>query len=228
MRICITGHLGFLGSYFKKQFKADGWDLKEGNDIASLLLKDKYDLIINCAGEIWNKDSMIWTNVHGLDVLAKFCSDTNTKLIHFSTASVYGDSWYGITKRMGEEVIRHHNPKDWLILRLTGIYGEGGDTSAYLFEKGDNTIFGDGYHIKDFVHIRDLIKAVELAIKDNWTGEINLGGGKPATVNEIFKRFGKGKPKYLKDKKPDMFITYLDNSRALELGWRPSWSIYDK
>lgn len=227
MNILVTGEKGFLGS--KLVEADDGWDIKDGKDISDLdNLRDvHYDLVINCAAEMFDKDNMVWTNVLGVESVARYCKRERAKLIHFSTVTIFGEGYYGATKRMGEEVIQQINPKDWLILRMTNVYGPGSQSPANRFENGEKDIFGEGYHIKDHVHVRDITHAVRMAITDNWTGIVNLSSGKPATIREVFRRFGTGEPNFLLDRKPDIQVSVLDNSRALSLGWKPTWSVYD-
>ena len=238
-KIIICGSSGFIGSYLfehlSKQFKVEGEDIKMGKlyDIAREGYPIKqYDIIINCAAELFNIEDMIHTNVLGVDNLARYCKKRNTKLIHFSSVSIYGKSYYGLSKKMGEDIIRFWDPKGWCILRMTNVYSnqkeyEGGDSPANRFQRGETEIFGNGLHEKDHLHIRDVLSAVELTIQDNWYGEVNLASGTNLSMNDIFARLGMGKAIYLKDKKVDMVESKLDNSEALSLGWKPTWDLKD-
>jgi nucleoside-diphosphate-sugar epimerase len=220
-KIIIIGNKGCIGRALQKALKCDGVDKGES------WVPHQYEVIINCAVEKFKAGGMLTSNV----VLSEFLSGTanalNKKLIHFSSVSIYGKSYYGLTKRMAENIIQYVDSKDWLILRMTNVYGPGSDSPANRFQEKQNTIFGDGYNIKDHIHIKDVVKAVKLALKHNWTGVVNLSSGKPATINETFKRFYPyGRAKHL-DKKSAIEVSTLDNSQALKLGWRPTWSIYD-
>ena len=235
-KILICGSSGFIGSYLfehlSKQFKVEGEDIKMGKlyDIARSGYPIKqYDIIINCAVEIFNQDNMIYTNVLGVDNLSRYCKKRNAKLIHFSSVSIYGNSYYGLSKRMGEDLIRFWDLPNWVILRMTNVYqpkGKG-DSPACRFSRGETEIFGNGLHTKDHIHIRNVLQAVQLAIKDNWHGEVNLASGTSLSINDIFARLGVGEAIHLRDKKVDMVESKLDNSEALSLGWKPTWDLKD-
>ena len=236
MKILLTGVRGFLGNYLfehlSKKYQIEGEDIKTDklHDIARQGYPlARYDVIINCAAELTDKDNMIHTNVLGVDNLTRYCKNRNVKLIHFSTVSIYGSSYYGLSKKMGEDIIRFWDSPDWVILRMTNVYqpkGKG-DSPACRFSRGETEIFGNGLHTKDHIHIRDVLSAVELAIKDNWYGEVNLASGTTLSVNNIFARLGMGEAIYLKNKKVDMEESKLDNSKALKLGWSPTWNLKD-
>lgn len=237
-KILITGHKGYVGSYLYKTLAGisgkrtdlDGVDLVDGLDIKDLnFYPSRVSIIINCAAELVDPLKMLHTNVQGLEEVIFQAKRWGAKLIHFSSVSIYGSSYYGLTKKMGEDLIRFWNPKDWCILRLTNIYSsqlkhKGGDSPANRFERGETKIFGTGIHTKDHVALFDVLQAVKLAIKDNWTGEVNLASGDSLSINSIFARKGQGEALYI-DKKVDMVESKLDNTRALKLGWRPTWSL---
>jgi nucleoside-diphosphate-sugar epimerase len=46
-------------------------------------------------------------------------------------------------------------------------------------------IWGDGTQVRDFIHMQDIIDAVDEAIKQDIHGAVNLGSGKATTFNEL-------------------------------------------
>jgi nucleoside-diphosphate-sugar epimerase len=46
-------------------------------------------------------------------------------------------------------------------------------------------IWGDGTQVRDFIHMQDIIDAVDEAIKQDIRGAVNLGSGKATTFNEL-------------------------------------------
>jgi CDP-paratose 2-epimerase len=98
------------------------------------------------------------------------------------------------------------------------------------------TIYGDGKQVRDLLHISDLIRAYDLAIKniEKIRGQaINLGGGPENTIT-IWSEFGPllesllGKPINVNwsDWRPGdqkVFIANIQRARE-RLGWRPQVS----
>jgi nucleoside-diphosphate-sugar epimerase len=48
-------------------------------------------------------------------------------------------------------------------------------------------IWGDGTQVRDFIHITDVVEAVDQAIQQDITGPVNLGWGRPTSFNELCK-----------------------------------------
>ena len=62
MRILITGHKGYIGSYLanrlQKKYNVTGYDILDGQDLCSMDFPDKFDLIIHLAGKSGVRDSV--------------------------------------------------------------------------------------------------------------------------------------------------------------------------
>lgn len=46
-------------------------------------------------------------------------------------------------------------------------------------------IWGDGNQVRDFIHISDIVDAVDQAIQQDVTGPVNLGLGRPTSFNQL-------------------------------------------
>lgn len=46
-------------------------------------------------------------------------------------------------------------------------------------------IWGDGTQVRDFIHIRDIVNAVDICVKNRITGTYNLGLGMPTSFNDL-------------------------------------------
>jgi nucleoside-diphosphate-sugar epimerase len=67
MKFFITGTTGFIGGTLREHYLAQGHDVTEyvrGESIADALDIAQPDVIVNCAGEIYNPELMYDTNVH--------------------------------------------------------------------------------------------------------------------------------------------------------------------
>lgn len=195
MKIVVTGHLGFIGSYLCKQIDAIGLDIKEGNDILECDLPDA-DIVIHLAAEpgviksVEDPIKNARTNILGTIRLAKRYE--NTRFIFASSGGTIQEkiiSPYGLSKYCCEEYIKMLC-NDYVILRFPNVYGKGSRSVIDKFLLNDIEIFGDGSATRVYAYIDDVVRAIKLAI--DWPkGLYKLGSPQEYTVLEIAKTVGK-------------------------------------
>jgi len=169
MKIVITGGKGQLASEIINMIKSgeseigkidsiyknsdlicvdvDELDITDKKAVESFLLKEKPDLLINCAAMTnvdaceTNLELAIKVNAIGPKNLSEACSKIGAKIVHISTDYVFsGDgqtpycewdvcnpqSIYGKSKLLGEDFVRENNFK-YFIVRTSWLYGESGN-----------------------------------------------------------------------------------------------------
>jgi UDP-glucose 4-epimerase len=188
------------------------------DDFLQIVKKHKPDLVIHLASITGlkncesNPTKAFETNVHGTFNVIKACELNKNKLIFFSSREVYGKTLdveskendlllptniYGITKMLGELLIKNsgkNNNLDYIILRLTNVYGPGGN------EKGPNKIIKNAVEDKkieifggkqsiNFIYIDDVINFISTIIDKKYISKeiFNLGSKNNLTVNEFSK-----------------------------------------
>lgn len=182
------------------------------------------------------------------------------RLIYISSAAVYGDpvrlpiredhptspkSPYGLSKLFGEEVVKLYSRLynfNFIILRLFNVYGPrqplnqySGVILKFVHNARRNlplTVYGDGNQTRDFVHVVDVCRAVELSILSKYVNEVyNVGSGKPISINELVKIISTVKKSdvgviYMPPRIGDIIHSYADISKAgTYLGFKPSIAI---
>ena len=85
------------------------------------------------------------------------------------------------------------------------------------------TITGDGKQTRDFIHVRDVVRANILAMQSGTVGAgevLNIGAGNETSVNRIAELIG-GEMTYI-EPRIEPRRTHADNTRAEKLlGWKP-------
>lgn len=136
------------------------------------------------------------------------------KVLSASSASVYGDQGplmtesdrpdpqtpYGISKLATEHLLEFYaenDDLDYLAYRFFNVYGPGQDTDAYYTSvinvfikrlvRGDPpVIHGSGEQTMDFVHVRDIARALRLGMERDVSGEVlNVGSGEMTSITEL-------------------------------------------
>lgn len=134
--------------------------------------------------------------------------------VFFSSCSVYGEShapegtfseadpkvpkgWYARGKAEAENLIEGFQSLGLpvLILRITNPYGfvqrpgvMQGMIPALLHSIKESRVldvWGDGSAIKDFIHIHDLLHAVDLLVARQATGIFNVASGRPTRIRDL-------------------------------------------
>lgn len=179
-------------------------------------------------------------------------------VIYSSSAAVYGNnseekiseefslnpvSMYGKIKVETEKLIQNYYESDGVhskIIRLFSVYGEGlkkqvlWDFSKKLDSDSTDPVicYGTGEEVRDFIHIDDVMRFIDLVICDRRKFEIyNCGFGKGISINNLLHMllatydlnreilFSKEK----QEKDPNSLIA--DISKAFSLGFQPKISI---
>lgn len=137
------------------------------------------------------------------------------RVVYASSASVYGDpkklpmheddelsplTPYCIGKRTGEDLLRYYERKaglSWIALRFFNVYGPGQKTTAYYtsvinhfvnrLRRGEPPVIdGAGEQSMDFIHVRDIARAVVLATEaEKGNAAINVGTGIDTSVARL-------------------------------------------
>jgi len=215
--------------------------------------------LIDVAESVEKPELYLDVNVNGTFNLAKASKKVST-FIFASTCAVYGEpvkipigedhplnpkSPYAATKIAGEAFVQAYgNLYGYrpVILRFFNVYGPR-QSKAYAgvitefvkkATRGEPPIiFGDGEQTRDFVHVKDVTKAIINALdSDNASGIYNIGSGVAITINDlahlILKLAGKTnvEPVHEPPRPGDIKHSQANINRAKkELGYSPSVSL---
>jgi len=182
------------------------------------------------------------------------------KVVHASSAAVYGNlpgvpkredmpvdplSPYAVAKYAGEQYCRVFGLLYGLrtvSLRYFNVYGARQDPRsdyaaviprfiANLRSGNPPVIYGDGTQTRDFVYVKDVVRANILAMETGADGVYNIGSGKATSVNELAKLLISllgfpGRPVYTGGRPGEVKHSVADISRArASLAWAPSFSL---
>jgi len=200
-------------------------------------------------------------NVKGtLNVLLAARDSGVRKVVFTSSASVYGDteevpttegalpnplSPYAVTKLAGEyycDVFSDLYGLETTSLRPFNVYGPRQDPhSQYagviplfirsLIEEEAPMIDGDGEQTRDFVYVKDVVRALIQAMDHRAKGAYNIAGGKVISINELFHQISSivdvdVEPLHGEPRPGDIRHSTADITRAKEyLGYEPEYDI---
>lgn len=184
------------------------------------------------------------------------------KLMFASSAAVYGIpksevskendnlsalSFYGLTKKTGEEYIRLYHDifgLDYVIFRYSNVFG---DRQSVHGEAGVVAIFsdsmklgkniyidGDGLQTRDFIYVKDVAYANYIVgIEDVKNDTYNLSNNNKISILELYKLMKeafsfKGELIFREARKGDIRDSRLDNTKLLTISsYRPKYSVKD-
>jgi UDP-glucose 4-epimerase len=232
----------------------DGCNYHSG-DIENISLMDKdFDLIYHLAAlsriqpSFSNPSETFRVNTIGTEKVCEFGRQINTKIVYSGSSSRWHDPFqspYACFKHMGEEICKMYRKvynMNIEIARFYNVYGPNeiidGDWAAVIGvwrrQVRDGlpiTIVGDGEQRRDFTHVDDIVKGLEMiGLSDERHDDAwELGRGTNFSINEVFnffkERFNCEKV-YLPQQKGNYQETLRINDDALNrLGWEPQMNL---
>ncbi|MFJ4783597.1 dTDP-glucose 4,6-dehydratase [Streptomyces sp. NPDC088794] len=203
----------------------------------------------------------ITTNVVGTHTLLECCRRTGVeRFAHVSTDEVYGSveegSWtessplepnspYGASKAASDLVVRafHRTYGLWAtVTRCCNNYGPYQFPEKIiplfvtrLLDGGKVPLYGDGRHVREWLHVEDHCRAIQLVLTSGRAGETyNVGGGTELTNSELTRRvlaeldLGWDRVEHVQDRPGHDRRYSLDASRIRdELGFEPRITFAD-
>ncbi|NJE07965.1 SDR family oxidoreductase [Thermococcus sp. M39] len=199
-------------------------------------------------------------NVLGTLNILRALSEGHGKLIFASSAAVYGDnqnlplkedekpkplSPYGVTKVSGEyycKIFYELYGVPTVALRYFNVFGErqgynqyAGVISIFINRALKNEpliIFGDGKQTRDFIYVKDVVKAnVLVAEKERANGEVfNVARGERTTILELAMKIidatnSSSSIIFDKPRPGDIKHSQADISKIKKLGFKPDYSL---
>ncbi|OOC63685.1 NAD-dependent epimerase/dehydratase family protein [Paenibacillus ihbetae] len=181
------------------------------------------------------------------------------KIIYPSSAAIYGspeqlpieendrkngESNYALSKYFPEKYIELFSKiygMEYTILRYSNVYGprqshvgEGGVISIFMdnfINRTDSIIYGDGEQTRDFIYIKDVVKANIQCLTRGRNTIYNISSMSRTSINELYRLFCSifevsKVPVYRAQKQGEVKHSILDNGKAIsELDWYPEYNV---
>ena len=218
--------------------------------------------LVSVPESIDKPEECISINVNGLiNLLEASKKHKIKKLVHTSSAAIYGDdpelpkttklrpnpkSPYGITKLDGEYYCNLYKESfgvNTTSLRYFNVYGERQDPKSQYaaavpifiskaLKNEEITIFGDGNQTRDFVYVKDIVKAnVMAAERLDIKGVFNVANGSYITIKQLAENIvkvtgSKSDIIYKPERAGDIKHSYASIEETKEvLGFKPDFSL---
>ena len=260
--INVLGGNGFVGSRYREltegvviNAKYD-YTVKDDSEVVYFISTvDNYNVHTNPYLDIE-------TNLTTLVKTLESCKDKNVTFNFISSWFVYGDvklpakensncdpkGFYSITKRAAEQLLISYCETfgvKWRILRLGNVVGKGDlkvskkkNALQYLIneikENNDIELYDGGDLYRDYIHVDDVVQAINLIINKGKIGEIyNVANGKKVYLREALdyvKKQSKSTSKFNTievanfHKKVQTKNMVLDISKIKKLGFKPKYT----
>ena len=242
-RILVTGHEGFIGKHVFNDLRheqgygygVEGMDFPD--DIGDFqgpegMFAEHYDCIIHLAAfaalrdSIENPDKFWENNVVKSQPIFDYCRKNNTRLLYASSAGAYG--WwmnpYAITKKVNEV----QAPPNSVGMRFFNVWAEKDSRSDMLYRMlQEDTAKYITRHERDYIHVKDVVRAIAYLMPTTYTGSIDVGTGQKTSILGMAKAMGRDLP--IKENTPGVPDSLCGDTTALrELGWFPTINIMDQ
>ena len=207
MNILITGHKGFIGTaLFNRLARAGhsvvgidieaGWDrdkLYSSQNLLDCELPRDVDLVIHLAGKSGVRESLAdpaayWNNnVEASRRLFDFYE--GTRILYASSSSAYEPDLnpYAASKFIMEELSERFDPVNMVGMRFHTVYSDSCPRENMFFNKLRNgTLEYTTRHHRDFIHLEDVLDAIEILIKaTHVNGVVDIGTGNPVRIQDL-------------------------------------------
>ena len=202
------------------------------------------------------------TNMHATIKLLEACKNNAIKKIIFSSSSsVYGDntniplketeyplpkSPYAASKASCELYLKTYYEAyglSYVSLRYFNVFGPRQDKNSQyaavipnficaLLEGEQPKIYGDGEQTRDFIYVKDVVKANIKAAESDYNGIINIASGEKITINELYNIISKNlgydvEVKYLPERKGDIKHSLADVSNMKKINFEVDFDNFE-
>jgi len=186
--ILILGKDGFIGSELFNYLNDDlvtgtnktQCDITQKSNLISLISKTMPDVIINCTGllskSFKDRYDVFKVNYDGVKNLLDVCYELGYKgkiILLGSSEMNNSDSVYGVSKKCAFDyaTLMNNNTKLHIVTLVPSIvYGENQKGNMFIpsmvkaYKKGKIFEMSSGYQQRNFVHVDDIISAIEILI----------------------------------------------------------------
>jgi len=194
MKILLTGHRGFIGSSLLKALELNhtvtGIDLVDGDDLLTYVFDQEYDLIIHLAGRSGVRESIkdpaaYWMN--NIEASRRlFERYPDTRILYASSSSAYEPDLnpYAASKYVLEELAERY--PNTLGMRFHTVYSNTPRKGMFFDKLFNNKLEYVTRHYRDFVHLYDVIDAINILIDHDYVkGIIDIGTGVPVRIQDL-------------------------------------------
>ena len=148
-----------------------------------------YDLVIHLAAYADIRESLkepklyYENNVVKAKKLFEWCRKTNTRLLYASSSAVEEEYWenpYAMTKWINEIMA----PPNSVGMRFTTVYGPDSRPNMMYRMLEDKTAKYVTNHKRDWIHVKDVCRAIHYLASSSITGPVTIGTGKSVSVRK--------------------------------------------
>lgn len=223
-------------------FRMNTWDIWTWNDLYEADIVFHFGEYSRIVKSFHDRDYVMKSNLHGTTQILDYCVRVGAKIVYSASSSKFGNngqdenlSPYSWAKAKMVELIKNYH--NWFNLQYEicyffNVYGPGQITSGDyatvigIFERQmksneELTVVHPGTQSRDFTHVEDVVRGVEMTTKMNLNREWMLRSGVNVKISDVANMF-ECNWRIIPERRGERFTSeeFEDNTNEI-LNWEP-------